>query len=96
MKFEWDKNKNEKNITHHGIDFQDANLIFEHPMLIKIDTRINYGEQRLIGLGVLFEIEVVIIFTKRADNIRVISIRRANKNERKIYQEKLKQQNECH
>ena len=91
MKFEWDINKNEKNIMRHGIDFQDAYLVFEHPMLVKIDTRKDYGEQRLVGLGLLFDTEVVIVFTKRADNIRVISIRRANRNERKIYQEKFAQ-----
>ena len=84
MKFEWDENKNEKNIERHGIDFQDAHLIFEHPVLIKTDTRKDYGEKRLIGLGLLFGVEIVIVFTKRADNIRVISIRRANKNESKV------------
>lgn len=93
MKFEWDENKNEANIERHGIDFYDAHSIFEHPMLIKADTRKDYGEKRLVGLGLLFEVEIVIIFTKRGDSIRVISIRRANKNERKIYQEKFAQQN---
>lgn len=88
MKLEWDNNKNEANIKQHGIDFQDAVLIFEHPMLVKPDTRKDYGENRSVGLGLLFEVIVVIVFTKRGDAIRVISIRRANKNERKIYQEK--------
>lgn len=91
MKFEWDENKNKKNIERHGIDFKDAYLIFENPLLIKIDTRKEYGEKRLIGLGLLFEVAVIIIFTKRINNIRIISIRRANKNERKIYQEKFSQ-----
>ena len=62
-------------------------------MLVKTDTRKDYGEKRLVGLGLLFEVVVVIVFTKRGDVIRVISIRRANKNERKIYQEKFTQQN---
>ena len=93
MKLEWDYNKNEANIKQHGIDFQDAALIFEHPMLVKPDTRKDYGENRSVGLGLLFEVIVVIVFTKRGDAIRVISIRRANKNERKIYQEKFAQQN---
>ncbi len=90
MKFEWDENKNRSNISVHGIDFRDAYLVFEKPILIKTDTRKNYGEERLIGLGELFNAVIVIIFTKRVDSIRVISIRRANKNERKIYQEKIK------
>ena len=91
MKFEWDNNKNDLNIKHHGIDFHDATLIFEHPMLIKIDTRKDYGEKRLVGLGLLYEAVVVIVFTKRGNAIRIISIRRANKNERKIYKEKFSQ-----
>ena len=92
MKFEWDDNKNETNIQRHGIDFHDAALIFEHPTLIKHDIRKDYGEKRLVGLGLLFEVEVVIVFTNRSRAIRVISIRRANKNERKVYQEKFAQQ----
>lgn len=92
MKLEWDNNKNEANIQRHGIDFHDAALIFEHPMLIKPDTRKDYGEKRLVGLGLLYEVVIVIVFTKRGDAIRVISIRRANRNERKVYQEKFAQQ----
>ena len=91
MKLEWDKNKNENNIKNHDIDFQDAGLIFEHQMLIKTDNRKDYGEHRMIGLGKLFETIVVIVFTTRIDAIRIISIRRANKNERKIYYEKFSQ-----
>jgi uncharacterized DUF497 family protein len=44
MKFEWDNNKNEVNIQQHGIAFHDVDLIFEHPMLIKPDTRKDYGK----------------------------------------------------
>ena len=88
MKFEWDENKNKINIRVHGVDFRDTYLIFEHPMLIKTDTRKDYGEKRLVGLGLLYEVVIVIVFTKRSDAVRVISIRRANRNERKVYQEK--------
>lgn len=92
MKLEWDDYKNAANIRHHGIDFCDAVLIFEQPTLVKIDTRKDYGETRLIGLGLLFGVVVVIVFTRRGDYIRVISIRRANKHERKVYQEKFAKQ----
>ncbi|HTM63102.1 MAG TPA: BrnT family toxin [Gammaproteobacteria bacterium] len=88
MRFDWDGSKNETNIQRHGIDFHDAHLIFKEPILIRVDTRKNYNEVRLIGLGKLFGVNVVIIFTKRVNTIRVISIRRANRNERKIYQER--------
>jgi hypothetical protein len=93
MKFEWDENKNKTNIDVHGVDFRDAHLIFQHPMLIKPDNRKDYGEDRLIGLGLLYEVVVVTVFTKRGNAIRIISIRRANQNERKIYQETFKKSN---
>jgi uncharacterized protein len=89
--FEWDEIKNQTNIKRHGIDFHDAALVFEQPMLISPDDRKDYGERRFVGLGLLFEVVIVIVFTKRGDAVRVISIRRANKNERKIYQEKFAQ-----
>ncbi|HEU5281338.1 MAG TPA: BrnT family toxin [Gammaproteobacteria bacterium] len=92
MSYEWDDDKNEKNIKNHGIDFHDSHFVFENPMLIKVDDRKDYGEKRFIGLGLLFEVIIVIVFTKRSGITRVISIRRANKNERKVYQEKFTQQ----
>lgn len=92
MKFEWHENKNQNNIRVHEIDFQDAWQIFEHPMLVKTDTRKNYGEERLIGLGQLDGAVVVVVFTKRSGATRIISIRRANRNERKIYKEKCEKQ----
>ena len=64
--------------------------LFDHPMIIKTDDRKDYNEKRLVGLGLLYGTVTVIVFTERNEAIRVISIRRANRNERKIYQEKFK------
>lgn len=93
MKFEWNEDKNKTNIRVHEIDFHDAAEIFEHSMVVKVDTRKDYGEQRQVGLGQLNGAVVVIVFTKRSNAIRIISIRRANRNERKIYKEKCEEQN---
>ncbi|OGB65988.1 MAG: hypothetical protein A2Y94_04430 [Caldithrix sp. RBG_13_44_9] len=90
MKFVWDENKNSGNIKKHGIDFNDASAIFVQPLLIKIDDRRDYQEKRWIALGKLRDLVVVVVFTIRADSIRIISIRKANKIERKIYHESLK------
>ncbi|GBD89596.1 hypothetical protein BMS3Abin04_00304 [bacterium BMS3Abin04] len=87
MEFEWDQAKNKRNISKHNIDFRDAVLIFNNPILIKMDTRKDYKEIRWIGLGILEKIVVVVVFTKRKDKIRIISIRKANKKERMIYYE---------
>lgn len=88
MKFEWDENKNKSNIQKHAIDFSDSAKIFNQTMVIKLDERADYGESRWIGLGQLEDIVIVMVFTKRNDNVRIISIRKANKQERRIYFEK--------
>jgi uncharacterized DUF497 family protein len=44
MDFEWDEAKNQQNIDKHGIDFQDAHLIFEKPFLTSPNARKEYGE----------------------------------------------------
>lgn len=87
MSHEWDEAKNRENIAKHGIDFADAHRIFERPMLVRLDDRESYGEDRWIALGDLDGIIVVIVFTRREDRIRVISIRKANRRERETYQE---------
>jgi uncharacterized protein len=87
MDFEWNEQKNKINILKHGIDFADMQEIFSAPILIKSDNRHDYHEKRWIGLGSLKDIIVVFVFTKRDKNLRVISIRKANKKERKIYNE---------
>jgi uncharacterized DUF497 family protein len=90
MALEWDQNKNIINIKKHGIDFDDDDKIFENPILTKIDDRIEYKEKRWIGIGRLEKVTVVLIFTKRGKNIIIISIRKANKIERRIYNEPFK------
>ena len=75
----------------HGFDFADAWYIFNEPMIVIQDTRENYGEDRFIGIGIISNIVVVIVFTENteSDTVRVISIRKATKNEREIYENKL-------
>jgi uncharacterized DUF497 family protein len=51
LDFEWDEEKRITNIKERGIDFRDAALIFEGPVITKEDMRENYGEQRFRSLG---------------------------------------------
>ena len=90
MALEWDNNKNIINIEKHWIDFFNADKIFQNPIITKIDDRADYQEKRWIGIGKLEQIIVVLVYTKRGKNIRIISIRKANKIERKIYNEQFK------
>lgn len=88
--FEWDDEKNVSNISKHSIDFNDISKVFENEMLIKKDLRQNYGEDRYIGLGTLSDFVIVVVWTLRNKKIRIISARHANKNERNIYYDKIK------
>lgn len=90
MKFEWDENKRDENIDKHGIDFLDAVKIFDGPMLVDIDNREDYGEERLIGIGSLEHRIVVIVFTESVDTIRIISVRKALKHERIEFENAIK------
>jgi uncharacterized DUF497 family protein len=88
MKYEWDPHKNQLNRQNHKLDFADAPLIFEQPLLVKLDEREDYGENRWIGIGLLYMRVVVIVFTEpHPDTIRVISLRKATSYERKQYEQ---------
>ena len=92
MKFVWDKNKNRANVEKHGLDFADAHKVFESPMLVKLDDRKDYGENRWIGIGLMDMRVVLIVFTELKDEntIRVISFRKATSDERKRYEQTYK------
>ena len=91
MHYEWDEAKNRANIQKHGIDFADVPPVFDQPMLIDPDERKQYSENRWTGLGMLPNgNEVVVIFTEPIREItRIISARRATRNERKKYHEEI-------
>ncbi|MEL7072099.1 MAG: BrnT family toxin [Cyanobacteria bacterium J06581_3] len=88
MKFEWDSRKNKANVLKHNLDFTDASKVFRLPLRISLDKRQDYGEERWIGLGVLDGRVVAIVFTEPSrDTIRIISLRKALPNERKRYEQ---------
>lgn len=86
MKFEWDENKRQTNLIKHGIDFVDAAILFSSPFLIMEDNRQDYGEKRWIAFGNIHGRAIVVSFTKRNENTRVISMRKANNREQEKYQ----------
>lgn len=93
MYFEWDEQKNKANIRKHSLDFADAWEIFEAPILTASDTREDYGEIRWIGIGLLRERVIVIVFTEPSeDTIRIISMRKALKHERIKFEEAIRNQ----
>lgn len=86
--FEWDAEKNQQNLAKHGINFEEASLIFAGPVLSWADDRIDYGETRTISLGLIRElIAVAVVHTDRNGQVRIISARLANRRERRLYDE---------
>jgi len=91
MKFDWDKKKNAINIKKHGIDFSDVVDIFNHPMLTAGDNIADYDEERWIGIGWLKALVGVVVYTERIGNtVRIISARKATKQEVKKYEQRIK------
>lgn len=88
MNIEWDEHKNQLNIRKHGLSFADAASVFEAPMLINLDDRFEYGEDRWIGIGRLQSRIVVVVYTEPdGATIRIISLRKALGYEREAYEQ---------
>ena len=87
MEFEWDENKRKINIEKHGIDFADAVKIFDKFVHTWQDMRADYGEIRNVSVGLLDGREIAVVYTPREGKRRIISVRRARVEERKIFYE---------
>jgi len=85
MKFTWDENKRLSNMKKHGIDFADVPAMFEGDVFTIEDTRFDYGETRYITFGLLQYRVIVVAHTDENGVMRIISARKATKNEEKTY-----------
>jgi uncharacterized DUF497 family protein len=81
MRIEWDAAKRASNILKHGIDFVEVERVFEGETITIRDDRYDHGEERFITLGLLDGRVVVIVHSETESVIRVISVRKASKNE---------------
>ncbi len=86
----WDHQKSKINKTKHRISFVDIEPIFYDPNTISCEDMDAKGEQRFIATGcdALGRI-ITVVYTYRSNQVRLISARRANKQERCCYEEKL-------
>jgi hypothetical protein len=85
MSYEWDEQKRLVNVKKHGIDFIDVPEVFDDDVVIIPDERFDYGKTRFILMGILKSQVVVVAYTERGENIRIISARKATKNEQIYY-----------
>jgi uncharacterized DUF497 family protein len=85
MRFEWDETKRRSNIRRHGIDFVDAEEVFAGETITFLDDRYDYGETRFLTFGLLWGEVVAIVHIETDKVIRVISVRRASKDEEETF-----------
>lgn len=86
MEFEWDLAKAALNHRKHGISFPYATRVFLDPhRQERLDTREGYGEEGWIVLGRVDDVVLVVVYTIRGSNIRLISARKADRNDYGIY-----------
>ena len=86
--FEWDPPKNRSNIEKHGVSFEEASTVFQDTLSLTIDDPLHsIDEERLILIGMSQKNRIlVVVYTERGDNIRIISARKTTKNEREYYE----------
>ncbi|WP_297513248.1 BrnT family toxin [uncultured Caulobacter sp.] len=89
MDIEFDEEKRRQTLEHRGLDFADAVLVFEGPELTSVDDREDYGEDRLQTVGLLNGRLVMVIWTRRGETRRIISMRKCNDRERRKFRELL-------
>jgi len=90
MVIEWDEAKNRANVRKHGFDFSDAEEMFRGVLVVGADTRMDYGESRWTGLGVVGGRVVQVVFAEVDDEtFRIISPRKATTRERKEFEKAL-------
>ena len=85
MRFTWDDAKRTGTLKDHGLDFADAKEVFSGPTFTFEDARFSYREERFVTLGMLRGLVVSIVHTETSRIIRIISFRKATKNEQTIF-----------
>ena len=90
IRFEWDASKAERNFLKHDVTFEEAASAFADPLSLTIEDpdHSSPDEERLITLGLAINQRLLVVaHCDREDQVRIISARRATRNERKSYEE---------
>ena len=86
MEFEFDTGKSEANREKHGISFNEAKILWRDVDALELFAR-NEGEVRKMLIAERAGKYWTAIFTERGDKVRIISVRRARKNEEDLYEQ---------
>ncbi|MBF2049063.1 MAG: BrnT family toxin [Leptolyngbya sp. IPPAS B-1204] len=89
MEFEWDQSKAASNLKKHGVSFEEAKTVFDNPLAVIFDDEAHsVDEQREIIIGHSRQNRLLLIaFTERSGNVRIISARLATRQEREDYEQ---------
>ena len=94
MRFEWDEAKNLSNKRKHGIRFEEAAAVFQDPLHVSVQDRVEGGEERWQTFGMVGTLLLVMVaHTSHEEGqagvvIRIISARQATRQERRLYENK--------
>lgn len=91
MQVTYDPAKRAKTFQERGLDFEDARYVLSSPAIRFEDTRVDYGERRMICIGLLRERMVVVGYVQRGADCHVFSMRKCNAREIKKYTPELEQ-----
>lgn len=88
MQFEWDVIKDEANQAKHGYSFRQASMVFDDPLMVLIEDRVEDGEERCHALGTSGDATLLLVVHTWRDKdgieiVRIISARRATRGERR-------------
>jgi uncharacterized protein len=89
LTFEWNPEKAESNAQKHGVSFEEAMTAFADLLSITIpDPDHSRGEQRYVLLGMSYQGRLIVVsHTERGETIRIITARRADRREKRMYEE---------
>jgi len=93
MRFEWDEDKDRRNLVKHGVSFKTARLVFDDPRAINLQDRVENGEERWQTLGSIGPAVILLVAHAYQDDeageeiIRIISARKATHRERQMYEQ---------
>lgn len=85
MNFEFDPNKSKKNKEKHGLDFVEAQALWDDPDVLEIPARTD-DEPRFLVIGKFKKKHWSVVITYRNENIRIISVRRSRTEEVEVYE----------
>jgi len=88
MTASFDPKKNAANLKKHGISLAEGDGVLSDPLAVTIEDESAEGEQRFVTLGAnVFGSLMVVVWTPRDDDFRIISVRKPTRKERKTYEE---------